>query len=126
MSSPLRRIFPLDGISKPAIILSVVVFPHPDGPKNVTNSPLFTSRLKSSTALKPLSSYTLHIFLSSIIFFTFSSIISSGLVVFICIIYLKYIFILVTSLSVPTLIAGPYTPIPDVTTLYILSIFFTP
>ena len=26
-----------------------------DGPKNVTNSPRFTSRLKSSTALKPLS-----------------------------------------------------------------------
>ena len=55
MSLPSNKISPLDGSSNPAIILSVVVFPHPDGPKNVTNSPRFTSRLKSSTALKPLS-----------------------------------------------------------------------
>ena len=39
-----------------------------DGPRKVTNSPLFTSRLKSSTALNPLSLYTLLICLSSIIF----------------------------------------------------------
>ena len=39
-----------------------------DGPRKVTNSPLFTSRLKSSTALNPLSLYTLLICLSSIMF----------------------------------------------------------
>ena len=38
-----------------------------DGPRKVTNSPLFTSRLKSSTALNPLSLYTLLICLNSII-----------------------------------------------------------
>ena len=68
ISSPLRSICPLVGISNPAIILNVVVFPHPDGPRNVTNSPRLTCRLKLSTALKPLSSYTLHISFSSIMF----------------------------------------------------------
>ena len=67
ISSPLRSISPLVGISNPAIILNVVVLPHPDGPRKVTNSPLFTSRLKSSTALNPLSLYTLLICLNSII-----------------------------------------------------------
>ena len=41
MSSPLKNILPEVGFSKPAIIRSVVVLPQPEGPKNVTNSPLF-------------------------------------------------------------------------------------
>ena len=73
ISSPFNRISPLVGISKPAIMRSVVVFPQPDGPKKVTNSPLPTSRLKSSTAAKP-SSYRFPKCLSSIIFFDFSCI----------------------------------------------------
>src|SRR5215208_4989544 len=38
------------GISKPAIMRSVVVFPQPEGPRKETNSPFSTSRLKSCTA----------------------------------------------------------------------------
>ena len=49
--SPLSKISPSVGISKPAIILNVVDLPQPDGPKNVTNSPLLTSRLKLSTTV---------------------------------------------------------------------------
>ena len=53
MLFPLRSISPEVGRSKPAIIRRVVVFPHPEGPKKVTNSPRLTSRVKSETALKP-------------------------------------------------------------------------
>ena len=42
-----EKISPLVGVSKPANILKMVVFPHPEGPKNVTNSPSFIVRLKS-------------------------------------------------------------------------------
>ena len=42
MSRPPSRICPSDGISKPAIMRSVVVLPQPDGPRNVMNSPLLT------------------------------------------------------------------------------------
>ena len=31
-------IFPFEGVSSPAIILSRVVFPHPEGPKRAKNS----------------------------------------------------------------------------------------
>ena len=41
---PFRRMSPSVGLSKPAIIRSVVVFPQPEGPRKVTNSPLLTSR----------------------------------------------------------------------------------
>ena len=41
MSSPLKNILPEVGFSNPAIILSVVVLPQPEGPRNVTNSPRF-------------------------------------------------------------------------------------
>ena len=47
ISFPLNKISPLVGVSKPANILKMVVFPHPEGPKNVTNSPSFIVRLKS-------------------------------------------------------------------------------
>src|SRR5262245_46622981 len=50
MSCPLTRIVPLVGNSKPAIIRKVVVLPQPEGPRNETNSPRSTSRLKSCTA----------------------------------------------------------------------------
>ena len=50
MSSPSIRIAPAVGISKPAIIRSVVVLPQPLGPRNETNSPCSTARSKSSTA----------------------------------------------------------------------------
>src|SRR6476469_7995323 len=49
MSSPLTRIVPAVGFSKPAIIRSVVVLPQPEGPRNETNSPFSTARLKSIT-----------------------------------------------------------------------------
>src|SRR4029077_8600744 len=39
--------------SRPAIMLSVVDLPHPDGPTRITNSPSAMSRLKSSTASAP-------------------------------------------------------------------------
>src|SRR3972149_5183864 len=50
MSPPSSRIVPAVGISKPAIIRSVVVLPQPDGPRKLTNSPFSAPRLKSSTA----------------------------------------------------------------------------
>jgi hypothetical protein len=42
---------PLVGSSKPAIIISVVVFPEPLGPRSVMNSPFAMSRPIPSTAL---------------------------------------------------------------------------
>src|SRR3989304_3949195 len=46
------RIFPLVGVNRPAIILIVVVFPAPLGPRKPKNSPGFTINDKSSTAAK--------------------------------------------------------------------------
>ena len=56
MSTPLSRISPLEGISKPAIMRRVVVLPQPDGPRMVINSPRLTSKLKSSTTVVPSNS----------------------------------------------------------------------
>ena len=39
--------------SSPAIMLSVVDFPHPDGPTRMTNSPSAIVRLRSFTANDP-------------------------------------------------------------------------
>jgi len=51
---PATEMRPLSGFSKPAISRNVVVFPHPDGPRRVTNSPDPIKRLKSVTpALLP-------------------------------------------------------------------------
>ena len=47
-----RRILPDVGNSKPAIILKVVVFPQPEGPRRTKNSPLWMVRSDSSTATK--------------------------------------------------------------------------
>ena len=52
MSAPSIRIVPAEGVSKPAIIRSVVVFPQPLGPRNDTNSPRWTSSSKCSTAVE--------------------------------------------------------------------------
>src|SRR5882724_3270569 len=45
-----NAIDPASGCSSPAIILRVVVFPHPDGPNKPKNSPRSTSRDTSVTA----------------------------------------------------------------------------
>src|SRR5215213_8904095 len=45
-----RVILPAVGVSNPATIRSVVVLPQPEGPRNETNSPFSTSRLKFWTA----------------------------------------------------------------------------
>src|SRR5215207_7492361 len=50
---PAIEITPLEGSSKPPIILRVVVLPHPEGPSKATNSPFRTDREKSSTATVP-------------------------------------------------------------------------
>ena len=47
MSLPATTILPAVGSSKPATMRSTVVLPQPDGPRNETNSPGSTSRLKS-------------------------------------------------------------------------------
>ena len=47
---PSRRISPSETDSNPAIMRSVIVFPQPDGPKSVTNSPLSIFTLIWSTA----------------------------------------------------------------------------
>ena len=42
--------FPLVGILNPTKVLSVVVFPQPDGPNIVKNSPSFISKFRLSIA----------------------------------------------------------------------------
>src|SRR4051794_37129016 len=49
-SSPASSIVPPVGSSKPAIIRRVVVFPEPEGPRKVKNSPRSTSRSIPATA----------------------------------------------------------------------------
>jgi hypothetical protein len=49
-SSPPMKICPLVVISRPAISLSVVVFPQPDGPSRVTRVPAATVKETSRTA----------------------------------------------------------------------------
>ena len=51
-SSLSKKMDPEVGNSSPAIILSVVVLPHPDGPSRQKNSPLSTVRVDSLTATK--------------------------------------------------------------------------
>src|SRR5712692_9683871 len=51
MSTPSRRIAPDEGASNPAIMRSVVVLPHPLGPRKDTNSPRVTSSWTCSTAV---------------------------------------------------------------------------
>ena len=50
-SSPSSRIAPPLGSSSPAIILSSVVLPQPDGPSRQTNCPCGTARLTELTAV---------------------------------------------------------------------------
>src|SRR4051812_17235809 len=49
--SPIRM-DPEVGVSSPATIRNVVVFPHPDGPRSAKNEPCGTSRSSSFTAVK--------------------------------------------------------------------------
>ena len=49
---PARSMRPALGISSPAIMRSVVVLPHPDGPSSVINSPFSISRSRLRTAWK--------------------------------------------------------------------------
>ena len=55
MTRPPILIVPSEISSSPAIIRSVVDLPQPDGPTITKNSPLRISKLRSSTATKPLS-----------------------------------------------------------------------
>jgi hypothetical protein len=50
MSWPVSTTRPSSGSSKPAIIRSEVVLPHPDGPSKEKNSPGATSIVTLSTA----------------------------------------------------------------------------
>src|SRR4051794_32634711 len=50
MSAPPTRMRPASGVSKPAIMRSVVVLPHPDGPSRAKNSPAAIVRSTPSTA----------------------------------------------------------------------------
>src|SRR5215213_5806419 len=50
MTCPSNLIWPDVRSTRPATMRSVVVFPHPDGPSNVTNSPSAMSARKLSTA----------------------------------------------------------------------------
>ena len=76
ISLPFRRICPSVGRSKPAIIRRVVVFPQPEGPRKVTNSPFLTSRLKSETARKPSSNFLVRCFNSMMFSFVVISVTS--------------------------------------------------
>src|SRR5450631_4648613 len=49
--SPIQ-IWPMVGWSSPATILSVVVLPHPDGPRRAKNEPRGMTRSMLSTAVK--------------------------------------------------------------------------
>src|SRR5918996_3835722 len=51
MSSPSRRMRPSVGRSSPAIIRSIVVLPHPDGPRKEISFPGGSSRSTPSTAI---------------------------------------------------------------------------
>ncbi len=50
MSKPWTLMLPSVGNSRPAIMRSVVVLPHPDGPSSEKNSPSAMERWSSSTA----------------------------------------------------------------------------
>ena len=49
MARPPMRMEPAVGVSKPASIIRQVVFPEPDGPSRVRNSPLRICRSRSRT-----------------------------------------------------------------------------
>src|SRR5215218_7487349 len=61
-SRPLRRIVPSVTVSSPAIIRSVVVFPHPEGPTSTTKLPSGICRfiLGTHARLQKPSTSTIH------------------------------------------------------------------
>src|SRR5690349_15663466 len=69
-SLPCSRTSPFEGGSKPAIILMVVVLPHPDGPRREKNSPSAMPRVTPLTAwtTSPCERYSLTTSSSSIAF----------------------------------------------------------
>src|SRR5438093_7696952 len=52
-SCPPRRMRPWSGVTNPAAIIRVVVFPHPLGPSSVSSSPRRTHRVSSRTTAAP-------------------------------------------------------------------------
>src|ERR1700712_744187 len=56
MSLPSSRIVPDVGVSNPATIRNVVVFPHPEGPNRAKNEPAGTSRSNDFTAVNAANS----------------------------------------------------------------------
>ncbi len=50
ISFSFSEIFPEVGLKNPAVILSKVVFPQPDGPRTVSNSPFFKVKFTSFKA----------------------------------------------------------------------------
>ena len=59
MRCPSKKTSPLVGSRKPAIMRRVVVFPHPEGPRKVTNSLSFMSRLIFFRMRSPSSNSTI-------------------------------------------------------------------
>src|ERR1700685_1456537 len=53
MRAPFNQASPEVGVSKPAMIRNVVVFPHPEGPSSEKNSPRATESETSVTAVWP-------------------------------------------------------------------------
>ncbi|CAK7261266.1 protein of unknown function (plasmid) [Shinella sp. WSC3-e] len=51
MSRPPTMMLPREGLLRPAMIRSVVVFPHPEGPRKATISPLRTERSSEGITL---------------------------------------------------------------------------
>ncbi len=51
MLLPLNRIVPESGVSRPARIRSIVVLPHPDGPRMKNSSPGLTEKEILSSAV---------------------------------------------------------------------------
>lgn len=50
---PLKKTSPLSGVTNPPITRSVVVFPQPEGPSKVTNSPSCMLKLRSLSTTSP-------------------------------------------------------------------------
>src|SRR4051812_16863871 len=53
ITCPSSSMVPVVGVMKPAIMRSVVVLPHPEGPSSDTSSPSRSVRFRPSTAVKP-------------------------------------------------------------------------
>src|SRR3990172_7178144 len=61
-TSPAISTSPEDGFSRPAIIRSKVVFPHPEGPSRTRNSPSLVERSTPPTPAPPQSLFLFFLF----------------------------------------------------------------